>query len=75
MTARRLDESTSREVFGGSMWSKAGDVMGKRLVLLAIRLLMSLNLLCVAILLKFEGAPDSVALFRTMSQVFHGWDL
>ena len=47
--------------------------MGKRLVLLAIRLLMSLNLLYAAIFLKFAAVPDSVALFMRMSQVVHGW--
>jgi hypothetical protein len=73
MTARRLDEPTSREVFGDSMWSRAEDVMGKRLVLLAIRMLMSLNLLYAAIFLKFAAAPDSVTLFIRMSQAVHGW--
>jgi uncharacterized membrane protein YphA (DoxX/SURF4 family) len=73
MATRKLEEDTNREASSGSRRSTAQSVMGKRLALLAIRLLMSLNLLCVAILLKFEGAPDSVALFRTMSQVFHGW--
>ena len=47
--------------------------MGKRLALLAIRLLVSVNLLYAAILLKFAGVPDSVALFAQMSQVVHGF--
>jgi len=46
--------------------------MGERLALLAIRLLVSLNLLYVAIFLKFAGAPDSVVLFTQMSQAVHG---
>jgi chromate transport protein ChrA len=46
--------------------------MGKRLALLAIRLLLSLNLLYAAIFLKFLGVPDSVTLFTRMSQALHG---
>jgi chromate transport protein ChrA len=46
--------------------------MGKRLALLAIRLLMSVNLLYAGILLKFAGVPGSVALFTRMSQAVHG---
>jgi hypothetical protein len=46
--------------------------MGKRLALLAIRLLVSVNLLYAAIFLKFAGVPDSVALFALMSRTFHG---
>jgi hypothetical protein len=46
--------------------------MGKRLALLAIRLLVLLNLLYAAIFLKFAGVPDSVALFKQMSQAVHG---
>ena len=46
--------------------------MGKRLALLAIRLLVSVNLLYAAIFLKFAAVPDSVALFTKMSQVVHG---
>jgi hypothetical protein len=45
---------------------------GKRLALLAIRLLVSVNLLYAAIFLKFAGAPDSVTLFTRMSQAAHG---
>jgi hypothetical protein len=40
-----------------------GDFMGKRLALLAIRILVSVNLLHAAIFLKFAGVPGSVALF------------
>ena len=47
--------------------------MGKRLVLLAIRLLVSVNLLYAAIFLKFAGVPGSVALFTQMSQAVHGF--
>src|SRR5436190_17108681 len=46
--------------------------MGKRLVLVAIRVLVSLNLLYPAIFLKFAGAPGSVELFMQMSQAVHG---
>ncbi len=47
--------------------------MDKRLALLAIRLLMSVNLLYAAIFLKFAGVPGSVALFTQMSQAVHGF--
>jgi hypothetical protein len=46
--------------------------MGKRLALLAIRLLVSVNLLYAAIFLKFAGVPGSVALFTQMSRAVHG---
>ena len=45
--------------------------MGKRLALLAIRLLVSVNLLYAAVFLKFAGVPDSVTLFAQMSQAVH----
>jgi hypothetical protein len=48
------------------------DFMGKRLALLAIRLLVSVNLLYAAIFLKFAGVPDSVTLFTQMSRTVHG---
>src|SRR5690349_6100037 len=46
--------------------------MGKKLVLVAIRLLVTVNLLYAAIFLKFAGVPGSVALFTQMSQAVHG---
>ena len=46
--------------------------MGKRVALVAIRLLLSVNLLYAAIFLKFAGVPDSVTLFTRMSQAVHG---
>src|ERR1700733_869057 len=46
--------------------------MGKRFVLVAIRLLVSGNLLYAAIFLKFAGVPGSVTLFTQMSQAVHG---
>jgi hypothetical protein len=46
--------------------------MDKRLALLAIRLVVSVNLLYAAIFLKFAGVPDSVNLFTQMSQAVHG---
>src|ERR1700682_502069 len=46
--------------------------MGKRFGLLAIRLLVSVNLLYAAIFAKFAGVPQSVALFTQMSQTVHG---
>ena len=46
--------------------------MGKRFGLVAIRLLVSVNLLYAAIFLKFAGVPGSVSLFTQMSQAVHG---
>jgi chromate transport protein ChrA len=46
--------------------------MGKRFGVLAIRLLVSVNLLYAAIFAKFAGVPQSVALFTQMSQAVHG---
>jgi chromate transport protein ChrA len=46
--------------------------MFKRFGLVAIRLLVSVNLLYAAILAKFAGVPQSVALFTQMSQAAHG---
>jgi hypothetical protein len=46
--------------------------MGKKLALLSIRLLVSVNLLYAAIFLKFAGVPGSVTLFTQMSQAVHG---
>jgi chromate transport protein ChrA len=64
--------TTIREALAGSRWSWEQDFMGKRLALLAIRLLLALNLLYAAIFLKFAGVPDSVTLFTQMSQTVHG---
>jgi putative oxidoreductase len=64
--------TTIREALAGSRWSRGQDFMGKRLALLAIRLLVSVNLLYAAIFLKFAGVPDSVTLFTQMSQAVHG---
>ncbi len=64
--------TTIREVLAGSTWSRRQDFMGKRLALLAIRLLLSVNLLYAAIFVKFAAVPDSVALFTQMSQAAHG---
>jgi len=64
--------NTIREALAGSRWSRRQDFMGKRLALLAIRLLVSVNLLYAAIFLKFAGVPGSVALFTQMSQAVHG---
>jgi hypothetical protein len=46
--------------------------MGKRFGLVAIRLMVSVNLLYAAIFLKFAGVPGSVALFTQMSRAVHG---
>src|SRR6266478_5323749 len=46
--------------------------MSKRLALVAIRLMVSANLLYAAIFAKFAGIPQSVALFTKMSQAVHG---
>src|SRR6266853_1476441 len=61
-----------REASAGSRSKRGQETMGKRLTLLAIRLLVSVNLLYAAIFLKFAGAPGSVALFEKMSQAAHG---
>jgi putative oxidoreductase len=65
--------STSiREAMAGSQWSRRQDFMGRKLALLAIRLLVSVNLLYAAVFLKFAGVPGSVTLFTQMSQTVHG---
>src|SRR5450432_3211794 len=46
--------------------------MSKRFALVAIRLMVSVNLLYAAIFAKFAGVPQSVALFTQMSQLVHG---
>src|SRR6266849_773453 len=46
--------------------------MSKRFGLVAIRLLVSMNLLYAAVFAKFAGVPQSVALFTQMSQAVHG---
>ena len=46
--------------------------MGRKLALLAIRLLVAVNLLYAAIFLKFAGVAGSVTLFTQMSQTVHG---
>src|SRR5712675_2397254 len=46
--------------------------MGKKFGLVAIRLMVSVNLLYAAIFAKFAGVPQSVALFTQMSQAIHG---
>src|SRR5882762_4119508 len=61
--------TSSRE---GSRSKRGQEIMGRRLALLAIRLLVSVNLLYAGIFLKFAGAPGSVALFDQMSQAVHG---
>ncbi len=64
--------TTIREALAGSSWSREQDFMGKRVALLVIRLLVSLNLLYAAIFLKFAAVPGSVNLFTQMSQAVHG---
>ena len=64
--------TTIRAALAGSRWSRGQDFMGKRLALLAIRLLVSMNLLYAAIFLKFAGVPGSVTLFTQMSHAVHG---
>jgi hypothetical protein len=46
--------------------------MGTRSGLVAIRLMVSVNLLYAAVFAKFAGMPQSVALFTQMSQAVHG---
>ncbi len=62
-----------REASAGSRSKKGQEIMGKRLALLAIRVLVSVNLLYAAIFLKFAAVPGSVALFEQMSQATHGF--
>src|SRR5580698_9380556 len=64
----------SKTIPGGKLGCviKAASAVGIRLALLAIRLLVSVNLLYAAIFLKFAAVPDSVALFTRMSQAVHG---
>ena len=64
--------TTIRKALAGSKWSNGQYFVGKNLALLAIRLLVSANLLYAAIFLKFAGVPGAVALFTLMSQTFHG---
>src|SRR6266849_3486368 len=64
--------TTIREALAGSRWSRGQDIMDKRLALLAIRVLVSVNLLYAATFLKFAAVPDSVALFMQMSHAVHG---
>jgi hypothetical protein len=64
--------TTIREALAGSKWSRGQYFMGKRFGLLAIRLLVSVNLLYAAIFMKFAGVPGAVALFTQMSQAVHG---
>jgi len=62
----------SREASAGSRSKRGQEIMGRRLALLAIRLLVSVNLLYVAIFLKFAAARGAVELFTQMSQAVHG---
>src|SRR6202045_4177923 len=64
--------TTIRTALASSSWLRGQDLMGRRLSLLAIRLLVSVNLLYAAIFLKFAGVPGSVTLFTQMSQTVHG---
>src|SRR5258708_29249675 len=64
--------TTTRGALAGSRASRRQERMSKRLALLAIRLLVSVNLLYAAIFAKFAGVPQSVALFTQMSQAAHG---
>src|SRR5579864_5497058 len=64
--------TTIREALAGLRWSRRQVFMGKRFALLAIRLLVSVNLLYGAIFLKFAGVPGAVTLFTQMSQAVHG---
>src|SRR6266403_124497 len=64
--------TTNREASAGSRSKRGQAFMAKRLVPVAIRLLVSVNLLYAAIFLKFAAVPGSVALFEQMSQAAHG---
>jgi len=64
--------TTNREALAGSRSKRGQAFMAKRLAPVAIRLLVSVNLLYAAIFLKFAAVPGSVALFEQMSQAAHG---
>src|ERR1700730_4178077 len=64
--------TTIREPLAGSSSSRQQDFMGKKIALLAIRLLVAGNLLYAAIFLMLAPVPDSLALFTRMSQAVHG---
>ena len=53
--------TTIREALAGSRWSRGQDFMGKRLALLAIRLLVSVNLLYAAIFVNAGSDPYELA--------------
>jgi hypothetical protein len=72
MTTVKLEDATTGEALIGSRRSRGQDFMGKRLTLLSIRLLVSVNLLYTAIFLKFAGVPGAVILFTRMSSAIHG---
>jgi hypothetical protein len=72
MTRQKLEDATIHEALAGSRLSRRPDFMGKSFGLLAIRLLVSANLMYAAIFLKFAGAPGSVILFTQMSWAIHG---
>ena len=72
MTKKKVEDAANHEALAGSRLSRRQDFMGMRFGLLAIRLLVSVNLLYAAIFAKFAGIPQSVALFMQMSQAFHG---
>src|ERR1700674_269837 len=60
------------EALDSSTYAGRKDFKGKRFALVAIRLMVSVNLLYAAIFAKFAGIPQSVALFTQMSQAVHG---
>ena len=60
------------DICAEAVQTRGQDFMGKRLALMAIRLVVSANLLYAAIFLKFAGVPDSVTLFTQMSRTVHG---
>ena len=64
--------TTIREAPAGSQSKTRQEILAKRLALIAVRLLVSVNLFYAAIFLKFTAVPGSVALFTQMSQVAHG---
>jgi uncharacterized membrane protein YphA (DoxX/SURF4 family) len=68
----RISNASETRSIGRFEVAKGQDSMDKRIALLTIRLLVSVNLLYAAIFLKFAGVPGSVALFTRMSQAVHG---
>jgi len=67
--------SSIREASTGSRWSRGQDFMGKRLTLLAIRLLVSVNLLYAAIFSSLQRCQIRWPCSRRCRKWSTGWYL